>query len=124
MNRLLSSGLVKRLLQGLSDPLLILDGPSRTVSDCNEAALVTFCVSREELIGRWIFSNATSEEERRQYQALEARVDETFAMSGIYHGRFLFPRKNVLPLPCDCTSFPIFTSDGILASIIVTWVCS
>jgi DNA-binding CsgD family transcriptional regulator/PAS domain-containing protein len=114
-----SSGLVERILKGLSDPLLILDGPSRTVSDCNEAALVTFCISREELVGRWIFDNAKSGDERRHYQALEERVDETFATAGIFHGRILFPRKSAPPLPCDCTRFPFFQPDGILSSIIV-----
>lgn len=113
-----SNGLASRMLGGFADPVFIVDGPSRTVRDCNEAALDTFGFSREELKGRRLLDHPVSDEESRQHRAMEARADKTYATMGIFQGRILFPRKGASSLPCDLTGLPFFRPDGSLAFII------
>jgi PAS domain S-box-containing protein len=114
-----SNGLAERLLKGFADPLFIIDGPSRTVRDCNEAALAAFGFSREELVGRRLFDHATSEEERDRNEGVLNRAVEAYATAGIFQERVLFPRGSGPALPCDCISLPFFRPDGSLACIIV-----
>ena len=108
-----------RMLKGFADPLFIIDGPSRTVRECNEAALAATGFARDELIGRRLFDHARSAEERQRNRAVEARADHTYATAGIFQERLLFPRKGDSPLPCDLSGFPHFGPEGSLDSIIV-----
>jgi PAS domain S-box-containing protein len=114
-----SNGLAVRMLKGFADPLFIIDGASRTVRGCNDAALAAFCFTREEFVGHLLLDHAQNAEERQRYRALEARVDKTFATAGIFQERVLFPRKDLPPLPCDCTGLPFFRPDGSLDTIII-----
>jgi DNA-binding CsgD family transcriptional regulator/PAS domain-containing protein len=113
-----SNGLAARMLGGFAEPILIIDGPSRIVRDCNDAALEAFGFSREELVGRRLMDSVGGTEDRRSGRTLEALADTTYATAGIFQERILFPRKGAPPLPCDLTALPFFRPDGILASII------
>jgi PAS domain S-box-containing protein len=113
-----SNGLAARMLEGFADPVFIIDGPSRTVRDCNEAALDSFGFSREELKGRRLLNHSASDDENRRNRAMEARADKTYATMGIFQERILFPRKGASSLPCDLTGLPFFRPDGSLALII------
>jgi PAS domain S-box-containing protein len=113
-----SGGLSGLALKGFSDPLFIVDYPSRTVRDCNEAAQRVLGFSREELVGRRLFDRAGSDEERERNEALMARADAVYATAGIFRERVLFPRKDGPALPCDCLAMPFFESDGSLATIV------
>ena len=113
-----SNGLAARMLEGFADPVFIVDGPSRTVRDCNEAALDTFGFSREELKGRRLFDHPASDEESRLHRAMEVRADKTYATMGIYQEHILFPRKGAPSLSCDLTGLPFFKPDGSLALVI------
>jgi PAS domain S-box-containing protein len=114
-----SNGLAIRMLRGFTAPVFIIDGSSRTVFNCNEAALATFGFSREELYGKRLLSRAISAEERQRIQAIEERADRTYATAGIFQERILFPRKDLPPLSCDITGLPFFRPDGSLDLIIV-----
>jgi DNA-binding CsgD family transcriptional regulator/PAS domain-containing protein len=114
-----SNGLAARMLKGFANPLLIIDGPSRTVRDCNEAALSAYGFTREELVGRRLMGHCRSAEERKRNQDLERRADRTYATAGIFQERVLLPRKNAPSLPCDLTGLPFFRPDGALELIIV-----
>jgi PAS domain-containing protein/DNA-binding CsgD family transcriptional regulator len=117
-----TNGLADRMLRGFADPLFVVDGPSRTICDCNEAALGALELSRDELLGRRLFDCLSGEEAQGRKEALMARAEEAYAVKGIFQERLLFPRKNGPALPCDCTGLPFFKSDGSLASIIVMLV--
>jgi DNA-binding CsgD family transcriptional regulator len=106
-------------LKGFAGPLFIIDGPSRTVRECNDVALDAFGFSRHEFIGQRLFGHSGGAEERQRNRALEARADETYATAGIFQERVLVPRKNAPPLPCDLTGLPFFRPDGALDFIIV-----
>jgi PAS domain S-box-containing protein len=105
-------------LKGFSDPLFIVDYPSRTVRDCNDAAQTVLGFSREELVGRRLFARAVSDEEREWNEALMARADAMYATAGIFRERVLFPRKDGSALPCDCLALPFHESDGSPATIV------
>jgi len=113
-----SKGLSGLTLKGFSDPLFIVDYPSRTVRDCNEAAQTVLGFSREELVGRRLFDRAGSDEERERNEALMARADAMYATAGIFRERVLFPRKDGPALPCDCLALPFHESDGSPATIV------
>jgi PAS domain S-box-containing protein len=109
---------VKRMLEGFADPLFIVDGPSRTVVDCNPSALAVLGFTRDEFIGWRLLSHAASEEEREQNRVLMARAEKAYAKAGIFKERLLFPRKNGPALPCDFIGLPFFKSDGSVAFIV------
>jgi PAS domain-containing protein/DNA-binding CsgD family transcriptional regulator len=113
-----SNGLAARMLRGFADPIFIIDGASRTVQDCNGAALGTFGFAREELVGKRFMDQVESLEERRRNRALEGHADKAYASTGIFQERILVPRKGAPPLPCDLTALPFFRLDGTLASIV------
>jgi PAS domain S-box-containing protein len=113
-----SNGLAKRMLEGFGEPLFIIDAFSRTICECNAAAIAVLGFAREELIGWRLLSHAASEEERERNEALMARAEKSYAKSGIFQERLLFPRKNGPALPCDFISLPIFRTDGVVAFII------
>ncbi len=114
-----SHGLIGRMLNGFSDPLFVVDGASRTVRDCNEAALTGFGLAREEIVGRRLLDFAASEEERSRNDAVMARADATYAKAGIFQDRILFSRRSLPALVCDLIGIPILGRDGCLDSIIV-----
>jgi len=114
-----TNGLMARMLKGFLDPVFIIDGLSRTVYNCNEAALAISGFSREELLGKRLSCCTRCDEERQRNQALEARIDEAYATTGVFQERILFPRKDAPPLPCDLTTLPFFKPDGSLSVIIV-----
>jgi len=114
-----SNGLADRMLKGFADPLFVVDGPSRTVRDCNEAALAAFGFSREELIGRRLFGPATREELQGLNEGLLGRAEAAYATRGIFQERVLFPRSKGPALPCDLISLPFFRPDGSLGCFIV-----
>jgi DNA-binding CsgD family transcriptional regulator/PAS domain-containing protein len=118
----LSKILIERMLAGFADPLLVVDGSTRTVRDCNEATLSTFGFKREELIGFPLLSKTASEKERESNQALLARVDLAYATAGIFQERLLVPRVNGPAVPCDCTCLPFFRPNGSLESEVVLLV--
>jgi PAS domain S-box-containing protein len=114
-----SNGLAVRMLKGFSEPLIIIDGPTRTVRDCNEAALEALGFARGELAGHSLLSLARGAEERQRLRSLEERADRIYATAGILRERMLFPRKDAPALRCDLTGLPFFRTDGSLDSIIV-----
>ncbi len=113
-----SNGLAARMLKGFVDPLFVIDGPSRTVRDCNDAALAAFGFSRDELIGQRLLDHTKNVEERQRNREAEERADTTYATMGIFQERILFPRKDAPPIPCYITSLPFFNRDGSLDLII------
>jgi PAS domain S-box-containing protein len=114
-----SNGLTERMLESFPDPLLIVDGPTRSLRDCNDATSAAFGYPREEMIGRGFLDFVANDEERGQKEALLARADEAFATAGVFQERLLFPRKDLPSLLCDCIGLPIFKSDGSLDIIII-----
>lgn len=114
-----SNGLAERMLRGFADPLFIVDGPSRTVCDCNEAALAAFGFHREEILGRRLFECAEGSGEGLRNEAIFARADANYATAGIFQERVFFPQKQGGVLPCDLTGLPFFNHDGSLSFIIV-----
>jgi DNA-binding CsgD family transcriptional regulator/PAS domain-containing protein len=114
-----SNGLAVRMLKGFSDPLIIVDGPTRTVRDCNEAALDALGFARGDLVGHSLLSLTKGAEERQRLRSLEERAERTYATAGIFQERVLFPRKDAPALRCDLTGLPFFRTDGSLDSIIV-----
>jgi DNA-binding CsgD family transcriptional regulator/PAS domain-containing protein len=115
-----SNGLAARMRTGFVEPLFIIDGPSRTVRDCNEAAVNATGFPREELIGRRLLDHTKEVEAIRQYRAAEARADRTYATAGVFQERILFPRKNAPPMLCDLIGLPFLWPDGSLDIVIVT----
>jgi len=113
-----SNGLAERMLRGFADPVFVVDGPSRTISDCNDAAVAAFGFSRAELIGRRLLDHLSFPGSAQRARTLEARADKTYATSGIYQEPILFPRKGAPPLPCYLTGLPFFKPDGSLDIII------
>jgi len=113
-----SNGLAVRMLEGFADPLFIIDGSSRTIRECNEAAVAVLGFPREELVGWRLLCRAASEEERERNETLMERADKAYAEKGIFQERLLFPRKNGSPLPCNFVSLPFFNADGSLAFVI------
>jgi PAS domain S-box-containing protein len=109
-----SNGLAARILEGLADPVFIVDGPSRTVVDCNEAAVSLLGYDRAELVGRRLFDYSERQEDRERYRALLKRADESYAKTGIFQERIEVERKSGRPLPCDCIGLPFFRSDHTL----------
>jgi len=114
-----SNGLAQRMLEGFAGPLFVVDGPSRTVRDCNDAAVDALGFAREELLGRKFFELSASGESGDQEEALMGRADEAYARAGIFQDRLLVQRKSGPPLPCDCTGLPFFKADGSLDRIVV-----
>lgn len=110
-----SNGLATRILQGLADPVFIVDSPSRIVVECNEAAISLLGFKREELVGRRLFDYAPSLEERNRFTTLLKRADEAYAKSGLFKERIDVPRHSGRPVRCDCISLPIFSPDGAIA---------
>ncbi|MGO8692228.1 MAG: PAS domain-containing protein [Rectinemataceae bacterium] len=117
-----SNGLADRMLRGVPDPLFIIDGSSRTVRDCNEAALSTFGFAREDVVGRRLLTCSMGGGERGWNEVLEARADNAYATAGIFRERLPFPRRDGPALLCDFTGLPIFRPDGSLAIIIAMLV--
>jgi PAS domain S-box-containing protein len=115
-----SNGLATRMRKGFSEPLFIIDGPSRTVRDCNEAAVNATGYSHEELIGRRLLDHTKDAEAIRQYRAAEVRADRTYATAGIFQERLLFPRKDAPPMLCDLIGLPFLRPDGSLDIVIAT----
>lgn len=115
-----SNGLAVRMRTGFVEPLFVIDGPSRTVRDCNDAAVNATGFPREELIGRRLLDHTKDAETARQYRAAEARADRTYATAGIFQERILFPRKDAPPLLCDLIGLPFLWPNGSLDIIIVT----
>jgi DNA-binding CsgD family transcriptional regulator len=113
-----SNGLAERMLKGFAEPVFVIDGPSRTVMSCNDAALAAFGFTLDEFVGRRLFDHASSEEERRRYDSLMARADEVYATSGVFQERILFSNKSGVALPCDIVGLPFFRPDASLALII------
>lgn len=111
-----SNGLVERMLRGFSDPLFIVDGASRTVCDCNAAAVSAFGFSREELLGRRPLDHGDFREASID---ILARADAAYATSGIFQERLRFPRKSGQSLLCDCICLPVFRPEGSLAYVIM-----
>ena len=114
-----SIGLADRILAGIPDPAFVLSCPSRTICDCNEAAISVFGFERGEFVGRPLIAHLAGMEESDRDDAMLRRADETYARIGFFHERMYFIRKNGSPLPCDCFSIPFFKDDGSLASKIV-----
>jgi PAS domain S-box-containing protein len=120
-----SNGLAARILQGLAEPVFIVDGVSRIVRDCNEAAISALGFGRGELVGRRIFDYATAAEERSRLKALLIRADESYAKKGIFLERAFVPRKSGRSIPCDCLSLPFFKPDGSLSlKILILFDCT
>jgi PAS domain S-box-containing protein len=114
-----TNGLAARMLKGFAAPLFVIDGPSRTVRDCNQAALGVSGFSRDELIGRRLLGHAKGAEEKQRCRAVEDRAFKTYATAGIYQERILYPRNDAPALPCDLTGIPFFNADSSLDAIIV-----
>jgi len=114
-----SNGLTERMLKSFPDPLLVVDGPTRLLRDCNAATSAAFGYPREEMIGRGFFDFVANDAEREQKEALLARADKAFVTAGVFQERILFPRKDLPSLLCDCIGLPIFKSDGSLDIIII-----
>jgi PAS domain S-box-containing protein len=110
-----SNGLAERVLKGFAGPAYVIDGTSRTVRKCNDAALSVFGFPREEIVGRRLLDHASNEEERRGNEELMARADAVYATEGIFQARVAFPRKGGVPLPCSLVGLPFFWPDGSLA---------
>ncbi len=113
-----SNGLTERMLESFASPLFIIDGPTRFVRDCNGIATDVFGFAREEFIGRRLLDHI-SDQERKQNEALLEKADKTYATAGVFQERFLFSRKNLPPVLCDCIGLPFLKSDGSLDTIIV-----
>jgi DNA-binding CsgD family transcriptional regulator len=107
------------MIRGIADPVFLIDGPSRTVRDCNQAAMSVSGFAREELIGRRLLAYARGAEDKQRCRAVEDRAFRTYATAGIYQERILYPRKDAPPLPCDLRGVPFFRNDGSLGAIIV-----
>lgn len=114
-----SNGLTERMLESFADPLFVVDGSTRIVRDCNDAASVVFGFSREEIIGRRLLDHIADDEERVENEALLARAERTYATAGVFQERYSFPRRSLPPLLCDCLGLPVFKPDGSLDTIIV-----
>lgn len=120
-----SNGLAARILQGLADPVFIVDSPSRTVVECNGAAVNLLGFKREELVGRRLFDYAAGSEERNRFRALLKRADEAYARAGFFRERIDVPRHSARPISCDCISLPIFGPDGaIVLKIFILFDCA
>jgi PAS domain S-box-containing protein len=113
-----TNGLAERMLKGFADPVFIIDGPSRTVRDCNQAAVGVSGFSREELTGRRLLDHAKGAEEKLRCREIEDRAFKTYATAGIYQERILYPRKDAPSLPCDLRGIPFFKTDDSLDVII------
>jgi PAS domain-containing protein/DNA-binding CsgD family transcriptional regulator len=113
-----SNGLAIRMLNKFAGPLFIIDGPSRIVRDCNEAALSAFGFSREELVGRRLLDRTKYAGDKQRIKAQEERADAAYATMGIFQERVLFARKDAPPAPYDLTGLPFFKPDGSLDIII------
>ena len=110
---------VERILKGSSEPIFVLDGPSRTVLECNEAASELFGFDREEFIGRRLLDHSPTEKDRERNESLMARADTAYAEIGFFREQMFFPHKFGPPVPCDLIGIPFFNSDGSLAFVIV-----
>jgi PAS domain S-box-containing protein len=113
-----TNGLAERMLKGFADPMFIVDGRSRTISDCNGAAVATFGFSRRELVGRRLLDRFSLPEPAPRGRSIEAKADHNYATAGIFQERVLFPRGDGTPLPCDLVGLPFFGRDGSLSLII------
>jgi len=113
-----TNGLAERMLKGFADPLFIVDGQSRTIRDCNGAAVATFGFSRRELLGRRLLDRFSLPGPVQRGRAIEANADRNYATAGIFQERVLFPRGDGAPLPCDLIGLPFFGRDGSLSLII------
>jgi DNA-binding CsgD family transcriptional regulator/PAS domain-containing protein len=112
------SGLEVRMLKGFAAPLFIVDGLTRKVRECNEAAVNAFGFTREEIVGRRLLDHSQNAEEQLRNRSLETRAEKSYATAGLFRERILFPRKSAQPLPCDFIGLPLFASDGSLAFIL------
>ena len=106
-------GLTERILEGLPEPVFITDCASRTVTECNESAVSVSGYERQEILGQRLFDHVSSYEKHKSFDALLMRAEEAYAKTGLFKERVLLPRKNRLPLPCDCISLPAFGSEGL-----------
>jgi PAS domain S-box-containing protein len=111
----LPKGLATRIIHGLADPAFIVACPTRTVCDCNEAAISAFGFRRNEFVGRRLVDFLTTAKEYDQNDDLIRRIDDAYAKIGFINERFRFARKNGSSILCDCISVPFLLSDGSLA---------
>jgi PAS domain S-box-containing protein len=101
--------LIRRLLQGISDSVLLVDFTDKTIQDCNMATETLFGYSREELIGRSPQFLAPSEELAKSY-AENSWLSSIRA--GIYQARMLCKRKDGSRFLTLATNIPLFNSLG------------
>ncbi len=113
-----TNGLADRMLKDFADPLFIVDGPSRTIRECNGAAVAAFGFSRSELVGRRLLERLSIQGSAQRGRSIEAKADRTYATAGVFQERVLFPRKDGPPLPCDLAGLPFFSRDGSLSLVI------
>ncbi|HOX33691.1 MAG TPA: PAS domain-containing protein [Spirochaetales bacterium] len=111
-------GFSERMLRGFSDPLFLVEGRTRAIVDCNDAALAALGFSRAELAGRRL-TELVSGEGRESGGAVMERADAAYARTDIFKERLRFARREGPPLACDCVALPIFRRDGLLARVIV-----
>ncbi len=101
--------LIKRLLKGLSDSVLLIDYEDRTICDCNPAAELMFGYSRKELIGRSAqFLTPAGE----TVQSYANRIRVSYAQAGFFQDRMRCRRKDGSHFMTIATNIALFDSMG------------
>lgn len=106
--------LLDRMLRGYSEPILVIDPPSRTIKECNQAAVSALGYSKEELQSRTIDSlgedgSFSGEPERLRRFA--------YSTTGIFHSRTRLRRKDRAILTFAYTNVALFDGRGRMESL-------
>lgn len=107
--------LIKRLLKGISDSVLLVDVKQRTICDCNLGAERMFGYERSEIVGRSPQFLAASEEQAKDY--LE-RSGESFAKNGFFQDKMRCRRKDGSAFMTLATNLALFGASGELEFIL------
>ena len=106
---------IKRLLQGYSDSVMLIDFKSSLIRNCNQAAEIMFGYSREEIIGRSPQFLICSEDKANK---IISENKKAYSSVGYYQGKILCKKKNGSQFMTLSTNIPLFNNNNKLEYII------